>query len=74
MNIDEKNSPIDVLLITAVKDELDVVRNAEPDWQEQKDSKGFSYYTRKVIGNAGNEFTIAAARPIGMEGAILPQT
>jgi nucleoside phosphorylase/tetratricopeptide (TPR) repeat protein/dephospho-CoA kinase len=68
MNMDEKNSPIDVLLITAVKDELDVVRNAEPDWQEQKDSKGFSYYTRKVIGNQGNEFTIAAARPIDMGG------
>jgi nucleoside phosphorylase len=66
--MDEKNSPIDVLLITAVKDELNVVRKAERDWQEQKDSKGFSYYTRKVIGTRGNEFTIAAARPIDMGG------
>ena len=41
MNMDEKDSPIDVLLITAVKDELDVVRKTERDWQEQKDSKGF---------------------------------
>jgi len=69
----KKDSPIDVLLITAVKDELDVVRKAEPDWQEQKDSKGFSYYTRKVIENAGNEFTIAVARPIEM-GVITLQT
>ena len=68
MNMDEKDSPIDVLLITAVKDELDVVRKAERDWQEQKDSKGYSYYTRKVIGTRGNEFTIAAARPIDMGG------
>jgi len=73
MNMGKKDSPIDVLLITAVKDELDVVRKAEPDWQEQKDSKGFSYYTRKVIENAGNEFTIAVARPIEM-GVITLQT
>ena len=63
MNIDEKNSPIDVLLITAVKDELDVVLNVEPDWQPKEDSKGFTYHTRKVIGNRGNDFTIAATRP-----------
>jgi nucleoside phosphorylase/dephospho-CoA kinase len=66
--MDEKNSPIDVLLITAVKDELDVVLNVEPDWQEQKDSKGFPYYAWKVIGNRGNDFTIAAARPIDKGG------
>jgi nucleoside phosphorylase/dephospho-CoA kinase len=40
----------------------------EPDWEPKKDSKGFPYYAWKVIGNVGNEFTIAAARPIDMGG------
>ena len=64
MNMGKKDSQIDVLLITAVPDELNVVRNAEHDWQPKEDSKGFTYYTRKVIGNRGNDFTIAVARPI----------
>ena len=59
---------IDVLLVTAVKDELDVVLDAESDWQAKEDSKGFPYYIRKDIDNAGNEFSIALARPIDMGG------
>ena len=59
---------IDVLLIMAVKDELDVALEAESDWQPKEDSKGFSYYIRKDIDNSGNEFVIAAARPNDMGG------
>jgi len=62
------STQIDVLLITALKDELDVVFEAEADWQPKEDSKGFRYYIRKDIDNSGNEFVIAAARPIGMGG------
>ncbi|MCP4106270.1 MAG: 5'-methylthioadenosine/S-adenosylhomocysteine nucleosidase [Desulfobacteraceae bacterium] len=64
----EKISGTDVLLLTAVKDELDVVLKAESDWKHQEDSKGFDYYTRKVVGTGGNEFSVAVARPIDMGG------
>ena len=62
------STQIDVLLITALKDELDVIREAESDWQPEKDSTGFPYYIRRDIDNSGNEFVIAAARPIDMGG------
>ena len=65
---DKKDSLIDVLLITALKDELDAVRTCESDWQEKEDRQGFSYYKRKFIGNRGDEFTVAVARPIDMGG------
>ena len=62
------STQIDVLLITALKDELDVVLEAESDWQPKEDSKAFRYYIRKDIDNSGNEFVIAAARPIDLGG------
>jgi nucleoside phosphorylase len=65
---DKKDTSIDVLLITALKDELDVVRSCESDWQEKDDSPGFSYYKRNFVGNRGDEFTVALARPIEMGG------
>ncbi|MCP4350714.1 MAG: 5'-methylthioadenosine/S-adenosylhomocysteine nucleosidase [Desulfobacterales bacterium] len=64
----EKIPGTDVLLLTAVKDELDVVLKAESDWKHHEDSKGFDYYTRKVVGTGGNEFSVAVARPIDMGG------
>ena len=60
------STQIDVLLITAVEDELNVILKLESDWQPKEDNKDFSYYTRKNIDNSGNEFSIALARPIDM--------
>ncbi len=68
MDKDKKNTSIDVLIITALKDELDAVRTCESDWQEKEDSQGFSYYKRNFVGNRGDEFTVAVARPIDMGG------
>ena len=68
MSTDKKDPLIDVLLITALKDEFDVVYTCESDWEEKEDSQGFSYYTHKFVGNRGDEFTVAVARPIDMGG------
>ncbi len=59
-----KNNHIDVLLITTVKEELDIVLEAESDWRPRKDINGFPYYTRRVNGHKGKDFGIAVTRPI----------
>lgn len=58
----------DVLIVTAVKDELDTVLDSEPDWEQKKDSQGFSYYTKKDADIMGSVFTVSIARPIDMGG------
>jgi hypothetical protein len=49
--MNNKTTQIDVLIITAVKDELDVIREIESDWEEQADNSGFPYFTRKNTDN-----------------------
>lgn len=68
--MDNKTTQIDVLIITAVKDELDVVRKIESDWEQREDNSGFDYYIRTDtdIDNPGNEFTIAVARSFDKGG------
>lgn len=59
-----KNNHIDVLLITTVKEELDIVLEAESDWRPRKDINGFPYYTRRVNGCRGKDFRIAVTLPL----------
>ncbi|QTA93269.1 hypothetical protein [Desulfonema magnum] len=63
----KRDSQVDVLLITTLRDELEIILEAEPDWQDQEDSKGVAYYTRNVNGNMGNGFSFAVMQPIDME-------
>lgn len=64
----KENPQTDVLLITTLKDELDVVLETEPDWQNQSDGSGFVYYTRNMNGSVGNELSVAVALPIDEGG------
>ena len=54
----------DVLVLTALQDELDAVlrlgSGAEPEWQTVRDAEGFAYYTRFVSAEHG-QLSIAAA-------------
>ena len=59
---------IDVLIVTALKDELDIIVKADPDWQRREDPKGFPYYVRSALTLDGREFTIAVGRTIDMGG------
>jgi len=68
--MNNKTTQIDVLIITAVPDELDVVRELESDWKQREDNSGFDYFIRTDTDrdNPRNEFTIAVARPIDKGG------
>lgn len=57
---------IDILILTAVKDEFDVVFGLENDWNAKKDSRGYSYYTREITNNKGDKLTIALAHAVDM--------
>ena len=50
---DQNSSPAqrtDVLIVTAVKDEQDVVLECEEGWREQTDPSGFAYFSRRDPG------------------------
>lgn len=64
----QKDSQVDVLVITAVKDELDVVLETEADWLRQHDNIGYPYYVRQDVSKTGDHLSIAFARPIDMGG------
>jgi nucleoside phosphorylase len=55
---------IDVLLIVSMKEELDIILEAEADWQAQNDSEGFLFYTRNANVNTKNEISVALVRPV----------
>jgi hypothetical protein len=42
-----RGKPVDVLLLTAVKDERDVVLRIESDWEETTDVSGFAVHFRR---------------------------
>jgi nucleoside phosphorylase len=56
---------VDVLIVTAVKDEQDVVLRLEDDWQDQEDKSGFTYFTRRDEG--GLSWALARAADMGPE-------
>ena len=64
----KKNHHTDVLLVTALKDELDMVLESESDWRYQRDGRGSFYHTRQVKGNKGNDFSVAVAHPTDLHG------
>lgn len=57
--------PVDVLIVTALHDELDAVLKLsapeETPWQEARDLHGFRYYHREIVNDHGVSFRIAAA-------------
>lgn len=58
---------VDVLLLTAVKDEYDVVLGSEQDWKEHIDPSGFAYCLR--TDSAGLRWALARAVDMGAENA-----
>ncbi|AVP95697.1 hypothetical protein C7S18_00140 [Ahniella affigens] len=58
---------IDVLLLTAVKDERDVLLRVESDWEESADSSGFTVHFRRDHG--GLHWALARAVDMGPEFA-----
>ncbi|HRI63914.1 MAG TPA: hypothetical protein PK156_06740, partial [Polyangium sp.] len=59
-NNPQSHSSVDVVIFTAVKDELDAVLALGGDWQELRDRGGFRYHRREVR-RARDSFTVAAA-------------
>ncbi|NEO53440.1 MAG: 5'-methylthioadenosine/S-adenosylhomocysteine nucleosidase [Okeania sp. SIO3B5] len=61
------SSTIDILIITALKDELDALKNCDNQsgntWQEFKDSSNFPYYKTTLNHKNGTQLNILAARP-----------
>ncbi|MEM1170875.1 MAG: hypothetical protein AAGJ08_17795 [Cyanobacteria bacterium P01_H01_bin.35] len=61
------SSTIDILIITALKDELDALKNCDNQfgntWQEFKDSLGYPYYKTTLSHKNGTQLNIVAARP-----------
>ncbi|MDJ0799100.1 MAG: hypothetical protein QNJ51_20150 [Calothrix sp. MO_167.B12] len=69
----QKSSPvskIDVLVITALKDELDALKicdnNSGKSWEEYQDNLGYSYYKKTFGHSNGSNLTIAAASAVDM--------
>ncbi len=60
------NRKIDILIITAVKDEFDVVKSLEHDWQEKIDPSGFKYLERSENGMS---WALARSSEMGPEFA-----
>ncbi|WP_144876348.1 5'-methylthioadenosine/S-adenosylhomocysteine nucleosidase, partial [Hyella patelloides] len=68
--IDEIPSQVDVLVITALKDELDALLECDNDsgksWEEHQDSLGYSYYKITLKKSNEDDLTIAAASTMDM--------
>ncbi|NET40705.1 hypothetical protein [Okeania sp. SIO2B3] len=64
------SSTIDILIITALKDELDALKNCDNQsgntWQELKDNSGYPYYKTTLPNKNGKKLNILAARPVEM--------
>ncbi|MDD2897848.1 MAG: hypothetical protein PHI31_03960 [Desulfuromonadaceae bacterium] len=58
---------VDVLIVTAVKDECDGVLRLENDWSEHLDTSGFRYYMRRDVD--GIRWALARAVDMGPEHA-----
>jgi WD40 repeat protein/nucleoside phosphorylase len=64
-NAHVEERPVDVLILTALQDELEAVlalsENGRAGWHERKDEKGFRLYRRAFPNGRGAALTIAAA-------------
>ena len=56
---------VDVLIVTAVKDEQDVILRLEDGWQPREDDSGFPYHVRRDEG--GLSWALARATDMGPE-------
>ncbi|NES69554.1 MAG: 5'-methylthioadenosine/S-adenosylhomocysteine nucleosidase, partial [Okeania sp. SIO2D1] len=69
-NTKPPSSTIDILIITALKDELDALKNCDNQsgntWQEFKDNSGYPYYKTTLPNKNGKKLNILAARPVEM--------
>jgi hypothetical protein len=65
LRVDE--SRIDVLVVTALKDELDALLDLEVDgagrsaWREERDRHGFPFHMRQLSNEHGETLCLAAA-------------
>ena len=69
-NIEQQHNPsinVDVLIVTAVKDECEVILRSENDWSEHFDTSGFLYYMRNDTD--GLRWVLARAVDMGPEHA-----
>lgn len=57
---------IDILILTAVKDEFDVIYSLETDWDVKKDKSGYNYYIREMITSSSDKITIGLALALDM--------
>jgi nucleoside phosphorylase len=68
MEIPNETPTIDILIITALKDELNALKNCDnqsgKSWQELKDSSNYSYYKTTFNHKNGTQLNIVAARPV----------
>jgi nucleoside phosphorylase/tetratricopeptide (TPR) repeat protein len=66
----EQKSLTDVLIITALKDELDILKTCKNEagdsWEECQDSLGYSYYKTNFKHIEGGRLTIAATSALDM--------
>ena len=70
IEIPHETPTIDILIITALKDELNALKNCDnqsgKSWQELKDSSNYSYYKTTFNHKNGTQLNIVAARPVEM--------
>ena len=70
IEIPNQTPTIDILIITALKDELNALKNCDnqsgKSWQELKDSSNYSYYKTTFNHKNGTQLNIVAARPVEM--------
>lgn len=65
--MDERNSlrdtprHVDVLILTAVQDELEAVLALASGWNESRDNEGFRLHIREFVTSRGRPFTVATA-------------
>ncbi|MFT8349331.1 hypothetical protein [Clostridium saccharoperbutylacetonicum] len=65
-HMSKDENPIDILILTAVKDEFDIVLGIESDWNKKQDKSGYDYYVRDMINNKGEKLTVGMARAVNM--------
>src|SRR4051812_27799481 len=56
-----EDGPVDVLILTALQDELEAVLALRDDWSERQDRGGFPYHRRRFIRGGRRPLVIAAA-------------
>ena len=70
INIMKQSEIIDVLIITALKDELDALKNCDNQsgttWQEIKDNLGYPIHRTTLTHKNGTQLKIVVARPVEM--------